>query len=43
MYRDNGTILHNQSVGYLMRSKQSDAKEGGIGIGTAVLDSIFLY
>lgn len=36
----NHSVLHNATTGYLLRSKFATANEGGVGIGTAVLDSI---
>lgn len=35
-------LIMNKTGGYLLRSKFAKAKEGGIAIGTAALDSIIL-
>ena len=36
------TVLNNEYAGYLVRTKSSEATEGGVAAGYAVIDSIYL-
>ena len=39
---DKGKILKNKQVGHMLRTKFSDANEGGVAAGLGALDSLFL-
>ena len=39
---DKGKILKNKQVGHMLRTKLSDANEGGVAAGSGALDSVFL-
>ena len=39
---DKGTIMKNKQVGHMLRTKLSDANEGGVAAGLGALDSVFL-
>ena len=42
-YRDNhGRIVQNKQVGHMLRTKLSDANEGGVAAGLGALDSVLL-
>ncbi|KAG7877075.1 hypothetical protein KL935_005025 [Ogataea polymorpha] len=38
-----GTILHNDYAGYLLRSKTSTSNEGGVAAGFGCVDSLYLH
>ena len=39
---DEGKILKNKQVGHMLRTKLSEANEGGVAAGSGALDSVFL-
>ena len=39
---DKGQIMKNKQVGHMLRTKLSDADEGGVAAGSGALDSVFL-
>lgn len=39
---DKGKIIKNKQVGHMLRTKLSDANEGGVAAGSGALDSVFL-
>lgn len=40
---EDGTMLHNEEGGWLMRTKSKESNEGGVAAGFSSLDSIVLY
>lgn len=40
---DEGTIMSNETAGWLLRSKFSSSNEGGVAAGFGCVDSIYLY
>ena len=43
MATPSGEVLHDDTCGYLVRSKPSDVEDGGVAAGRAALDSLYLY
>lgn len=43
LWKDDGTILHNEQGGWLMRTKGKEHNEGGVAAGFSSLDSILLF
>jgi hypothetical protein len=41
-FRNSSTVIANQQVGYMLRTKLSDADEGGVAAGSGALDSPYL-
>jgi glutathione synthase len=41
-FRNSGTVITNRQVGYMLRTKLSDADEGGVAAGSGGLDSPYL-
>jgi glutathione synthase len=41
-FRNSDTVIVNQQVGYMLRTKLSDADEGGVAAGSGALDSPYL-
>ena len=39
---DKGQIMKNKQVGHMLRTKLSDANEGGVAAGLGALDSVYL-
>ena len=37
-----GNIIKNKQVGHMLRTKISDANEGGVAGGSGALDSVYL-
>ena len=42
MCRNKEKVIINDQCGHLMRTKVSSSNEGGVAVGFAVLDSIYL-
>jgi glutathione synthase len=41
-FRSSDTVIANRQVGYMLRTKMSDADEGGVAAGSGALDSPYL-
>jgi glutathione synthase len=41
-FRNSSTVIANRQVGYMLRTKLSNADEGGVAAGSGALDSPYL-
>ena len=39
---EKGNVIKNKQVGHMLRTKLSDANEGGVAAGSGALDSVYL-